>query len=218
MQEPVSPWIADANADGRVTIGDVLPWCQHAFFAPGDWALWAIGSHAPAVARFLELGEADYGGRLSAVLSATSWIGLLVVLLLAYRFVRALDRRATNAVAALGREVPLRLRMLHARLRYHLRRGARKTARSEPLDYTMEHELDARELALLEAHAQVEAPYALGLADAAAALGLPKYRVEPILDRLVKLQLLDRSSGGYGEPACVLSRAGRALLVFRQLQ
>lgn len=218
MQKPVSPWIADANADGHVTIGDVLPWCQHAFFAPGDWALWAIGSHAPAVARFLELGQADYGGRLSALLSATAWIGLLVILLLSVRLVRALDRRVTNAVAALGREVPLRLRMLNARLRYYLRRGGRRAARSEPLDYTMEHELDAREIALLEAHAQVEAPYTLGLADAAAALSLPKHRVQPILERLVKLQLLDRSSGGYGEPACVISRAGRALLVFRQLQ
>lgn len=219
MHEPVSPWIADANADGFVTIGDVVPWCYHAFLLPGDWSIWATASYAPAVARFLELNEADYGGGLAAFLSAVAWIALAVGLLAVCRFVRMLDRRVTDAAVALYRDILLRWRILRARLRYRLLDGLRRRPRrDEPLEYTMEHDIDARELTLLEAHAAVAAPYALGLGEAAAALGLPKHRVRPILDRLVELQLLDRSSGGYGEPAHVISRAGRALLVFRRLQ
>lgn len=219
MHEPVSPWIADANADGAVTIGDILPWCHHAFFLPGDWSIWVLASHAPAVARFLELDDADYGGILSALISGAAWIALLVGVLTAWRLVRALDRRLTDAAVALYRDAPVRGRILLARLRYRVLHGLRRRRRADaPLDYSMEHDLDARELSLLEAHAAVAAPYALGLDEAAAALGLPKHRVRPLLDRLVRLELLDRSSGGYGEPAHVISRAGQALLVFRRLQ
>lgn len=217
MLEPASPWVADANADGIVTITDVVPWCLQAYFLPGDWAIWALGTYLPSVAQFLQLSERNYGGSVSALVSAAAWLLLLIGALITYHRLRELDRRVTSAAADAYREALRRARIARATLVYRLRRSARRAGASEPLNYAVEHELDAAQLALLRAHAEVEAPYALTLEEAASALSLPKHRVQPIIEKLIELRLLERSSGGYGEPACVASRAGRALLVFRQL-
>jgi hypothetical protein len=218
MLEPASPWVADANADGIVTIADIVPWCLQAYFLPGDWAIWALGTYLPSAAEFLQLSEGSYGGTVSALVSAAAWLALLLGGLIAYHRLRELDRRVTSALAEAYRDSLRRVRVARATLAYRLGSRARRPAASEPLDYVVEHELDADQLALLRAHAEVEPPYALTLGEAASALSVPKHRAQPIVEKLIALRLLERGSGGYGEPASVISRAGRALLMFRQLE
>ena len=104
MNPVVLPWMrfaADMNGDGAVTIRDVVLWVKHAYFLPGDSLLWFLVTYLRPVARFLEVGMADYQGFFSGFVSAFAWFVALVLLGAAH------DRtvRTTHFMARRAREL-----------------------------------------------------------------------------------------------------------------
>ena len=82
MNPGAAPWelfASDMNADGTITISDVVLWLEHAYFLPGDSLLWFLDSYLRPVARFLELSAASYGGLFSGVVSGLGWLLILLV-------------------------------------------------------------------------------------------------------------------------------------------
>lgn len=102
ISPPPNPFLADA--------GWRLPALDEVFFLPGDWAIYALATHAPSLAAMLGVGSADYGGLYAGVLSFWFWVLLSLALVMAAAAVRSLDRALTYRIA-----------MLHADLKYRVR-------------------------------------------------------------------------------------------------
>ncbi len=122
ISTPWSPLIADVNGDGRFTISDVGSWLVQAFFLPGDWLIWTISVYMPAVAQFLEVGDANYGGALSGFVSACAWFVVLISLTIAYNFVRAVDHATTSWLRIIYNEARRRVRVASVLIASRLRK------------------------------------------------------------------------------------------------
>ncbi len=72
-------FVKDANGDGLITISDAMGWLGWVFFAPGDWLLLMLMSHAPSIALFFEITPAMLYGTLSGIVSPVIWISLLLI-------------------------------------------------------------------------------------------------------------------------------------------
>src|SRR5690606_12569156 len=93
---PPDPFIvADA---GALTISDLPAMLAVLFFVPGDWLLWSIAAYAAPVARLLAIGPADFGGPLSASISAVAWSASLVITTITYRALMVLGGPRTGHV------------------------------------------------------------------------------------------------------------------------
>jgi hypothetical protein len=208
--------VADAGGDALFTLSDLPAWLYAAYFLPGDWLLWAISSRLPSVASFLEIGAADYGGVLSGFISTCAWLLLLVSGSIAYQFVRDADRAMTRGIAELCADVGRRARIAAALLRTRMRR--RRRAPPEKIEVAEDLELSRDELKALQLYGELQPGYALAVSDVAAALQARSHQVQRLLERLKQLGLLGSTVGGLeGESAYTLTRAGRALLIFRKL-
>jgi hypothetical protein len=209
-------FLLDANRDGHVTVGDAIGWLQQAFFLPGDWTLWALKTHAPALARFLEAHGARYAGLASGVISACAWAVAFVAIGMAVAYVRDLDRRATRAVAewygAASRRVRISINRLRARVR------GNRSARKEGIELSTDVHLDPLELSVLRMHADLAPGYSLTARDVATALRKSARDMRPLLDSLKQRAMLNRSLGGpEDETSYTISATGRASLVLFQL-
>lgn len=215
LPQPPLPLDLDTNGDGAFTISDLKLWFVEVYFVPGDWLLWFVNARLPGVAAFLEVGADDYGGLLSAVLSGGAWLIGIIAVLIAYRGIRSLDELITVRIERAYREALRRARTGLNLLRYRLRGRRTRASKPGPIEVKDGLELSELEHALLVAHSQVEPPYALALSDAANAIGRGRHETQGLLERLAKLRLLDRSTGGAedGESAYMLSRSGRALML-----
>jgi DNA-binding MarR family transcriptional regulator len=213
-----SPLALDANGDGAFTISDLKLWFAEAFFAPGDWSIWLVSARLPGVARFLEVGPDDYGGLLSGFLSGCAWFAVILGVLIGLHGLRVFDDLVTTRIARAYDEARRRSRIALQLIKYRLRSRAAAAA-PEAIDVAAGPELDPLELALLAAHAELEPPYALALSEAAGAIGRGRHETQRVLERLVKIKLLDRSTGGAedGESAHMLSQTGRAFMLLEQL-
>ena len=209
---------SDANAIGEVTLGNAADWLQHAFFLPGDWLLWAVATYAPPVARFLDIGAAEYGGVLSGFISTCTWLLALISVAITYQFIRDVDRKLTRSIVDFYDDARRRWRIATAVLRQRLRGAGRKRNVSSGVDFAEDIPLSERDLAALRLHSELRAGYALTVSDIARALRLRAAQTADLLDRLKTLGLLNRAGGDDGESAYTLSSAGRALLMFRQLR
>ena len=88
---PPNPFVAD----GALAIPSFEQW----FFLPGDWGLYLLASRVPAVAEFLGIGAADYGGTLAGFLAWIIWLLLAIALIAATSAVRRFDRAVTRGIA-----------------------------------------------------------------------------------------------------------------------
>ena len=217
VAKPTAAFAADANADGYVTLGDAGVWLQQVFFLPGDWLLWALATHAGPVARFLEVGAADYRGLLSGFISTCTWLLALIVISIAYQFIRDVDRKLTRGAVDFYDDTRRRWRIAAAVLRQRWR-GADRKRDSHSIEFAEDIELSEQELAVLRLHSDLGAGYALTVSDVARAVRARKQQIASLLDRLKSLGLLNRTGGADGESAYTLSAAGRALLMFRRLK
>ena len=67
----------DMNGDGYVTIRDIPEWALWLFYYPGDFIISLILSNG-ATAKFFEMTQDYYGGRLSLALSLIVWLMLVI--------------------------------------------------------------------------------------------------------------------------------------------
>lgn len=215
---PFSPFTLDLNGDGLFTISDLKLWFGEAFYLPGDWLIWLVATHWPVVAQFLEIGVADYGSLLSAFVSAGAWIALVIAVRMLILSLRAVDHALTAGLTRVAETVRRRVRIALALARYRLSRRSASASQSS-IDVTAGPELEPLECELLAAHAEIEAPYALTLSDAARAAGRGRHETQRVTEKLAKLGLLERATGGAedGESAYRLSQAGRAWLLLERL-
>lgn len=68
-------FVSDMNADGSVTISDVLLWLKWLYFMPGDCVIAILGP--TAIGRFLELTTSSYGSWGSGMVSLFLWTIIL---------------------------------------------------------------------------------------------------------------------------------------------
>lgn len=184
----------DADADGRVTIRDLLPWLEHAFFLPGDMLIGLLVAHAPRVAGFLELGPEDVGTALAKGLAVAVWLGGLIVVTFAVGVVRHADRVMTAWIHGRLAGLARASRVLRRRLAGWRRRRA---ARAGSISVEAV-ELDPLEAAVLRCHSGLDELSVMSAAGVAAALKLPERRIEDAARRLRELRLLERGFGTDG--------------------
>jgi hypothetical protein len=205
ISTPPNPFVVD----GAFTLPSFEEW----FFLPGDWGLHLLVSRAPAVAEFLGLGPADYGGTVAGFLSWILWILLAIALIAATSAVRRFDRAVTRGIADGVAEIKRRIRMAAAFARY---RRVRRAERKEPTFDGEEPSLSRNEERVLELHAKLTPGFALSISDVAAELATRGHEVRGALERLQRLELLRSTVGGLdGETAYTLTAAGRALMRLR---
>jgi DNA-binding MarR family transcriptional regulator len=141
----------------------------------------------------------------------------LVLSSISYHSIADADRVLTRALAALRARTVRRVRIEWTLFTGRLHRRPKKDPRPE-VEFSEEIELSADELRTLRLHGELDPGYALGLSEIARALQVRKSRAEAALIRLKSLQLLETTACGVdGEDAYVLTRTGRAFLLFKQL-
>jgi hypothetical protein len=207
---------------GEITVNGIVAWLERLFFLPGDWLLWALATHAPRVAAFLDVSAADYGGLFAGIVSGTAWLAAFVIAGTVYTAVRDFDRALTQRLVALCRDLRVRLRVAARLAAYRLGRIGRPAAqrrRQEPvLELSEQIEVSVEQLKALHAHLRLKPGFALPVSEVAAAFGGRKADAARVLAGLERLHLLSRAMGGPdGESAYALTPAGRAFLVFRQM-
>ena len=220
-ENPLDRWpfaqsTLDANSDGQFTFADVFERLWTLFFLPGDVFLYVLFAHAAPLARWLELSPADYGGLVSAFLSAGAWFVALTITSITYQYVRDVDRRLTSATWRVLATAQVRARIRYALLRQRWR--AWFAARQPAMQATevREVELSAPELRVLQLHAGLAPGYTLSVSEVAQALRARVYATHELLSGLKELGLLNRALGGIDdETSYSLSAAGRALLAAR---
>jgi DNA-binding MarR family transcriptional regulator len=186
------------------------------YFLPGDWLIRTIVTYLPALAAFLDISAAGYGGVLSGFVSTCAWLLLLISGSIAYQSIRAADHALTRGVTGLWGETVRRSRIAVALLAARLRR--RKEPAPEQIEFTEDLALSRDELRALQLHAELGPGFALAVSEVASALGARTHQAQQVLERLTQLGLLDNTVGGLdGESAYTLTRTGRAFLIFRQL-
>ena len=218
ISTPPDPFIVADT--GAFAIGDLPAVLAVLFFVPGDWLLWSILVYAPAAARFLAIGPDDFGGPLSASLSALAWAAVLIVATIAYQAIRDFDDALTAAIVRGWNDARTRVRIAWRLTSYRLNElGKRRPAAARRLEVDAEElVLDEDALKLLRALASPAAGRGLRLRDAAALIHCSKRDARHALERLKTLQLARttvRTSDG--EAVYVLTAAGRGFLLFRQL-
>ncbi len=217
-QSPLDRWpfaelTLDANGDGQFTFADVFERLWALLFLPGDLFLYALSTYAAPVARWLELGPADYGGFVSGVLSVCAWLVAFVIASIAYHYVRDVDRRVTGAAQRLFAMARLRLRIGYALARQRWRAWAAARRPAKQAAEVREVELSTMELRVLQLHAGLAAGYALSVSEVAHALRARNYDTQKLLSGLKELGLLNRAIGGTDdETSYTLSAAGKGLL------
>lgn len=201
---PPNPFIADAGSF-------VLPLLAEWFFLPGDWLIYFLASHAPAIAAALDVGPADYGGTLAGFLAWVFWVAGPIASIAAAAAVRRFDENVTRRIAYAAAELRRRLRMAIAMARY--RRGRRAARREPSFDVEELPSLRRDELLVLALHSRLAPGFALTADDVAEELGRRGHEIRAVLERLQKLTLLQATVGGLeGETAYTLTAAGRAAL------
>jgi DNA-binding MarR family transcriptional regulator len=187
----------DMNADGQFTIADVWQWLVHAYFLPGDAAIWALLRFAPGSAHFLELGGRSYGGFVSGVLSGLLWFVAIIVAGAAWTLIGNFDRAVTSRVLAYRREIARSARSARHRLAGAARiyRRREKRAANAPEGMGALPKLNSLEHKVLNAHAKLGPGYTLGIAELAADLGIRRAQAERLVARLEKLGLLSKGFG-----------------------
>lgn len=210
----------DINGDGRFDVTDVRLWIVHAFFVPGDEAVWLLSSHAPKLASFLGLGTANDGSLFSGVVSAVFWIAGLVLVRTVYCFLRDLDRALTQWVTNGYRAFLRRVRVVRTWLFCQLRRAAQaftpRSRKSSAVIGLDEIELDELELDALRSHALLAPGYVLNVSDLASSLDIRRSEAQHVLARLERLTLLQRGFGASdGETGYRLSDSGRFFVMAR---
>jgi hypothetical protein len=220
-ENPLDRWpfgqvTLDANGDGHFTVTDVFERLWSLFFVPGDLFLYGLSTYVGPLARWLELGPADYGGVASAVLSVGAWFVVFVIASITYYYVRDVDRRLTSATRRLVATARLRVRISYALLRQRWRAWAAARRPAKQATEVREFALSAPELRVLQLHAALAAGYALSVSEVAHALRARIYDTRELLSGLKELGLLNRALGGTDdETSYTLSAAGRALLATR---
>ncbi|HKE46091.1 MAG TPA: hypothetical protein VKB41_16270 [Steroidobacteraceae bacterium] len=212
---------SDTSADFLGALTDAGQWLSRAFFAPGDHALSILGTHAPQVLQALGVSASDRGSVASGIISGIAWFVALILIILACKLIRDLDRVLTAACGRLyqaflraGRNV---LRRLSIAFRFfELRRQARQAGAQAPEHIT----LTALEFAVLQAHARLTPGHLLTVSGIVSALKVRSAtHVEKALSRLAGLSLIHRTFGaGDGEDGFRLTGPGELFLAAYRAQ
>jgi hypothetical protein len=228
-QLPWSPDQWDLDGDSAFTIADAAAWLERAFFVPGDWAIWWLVEHQPAVAQFLLVDESSYGTLFSGLVSAFLWLSGLLAGAIVVRAFRAFDDALTLRIricydeivrrVLVARRIARRVAGTLAQLviaRVHRPPEARDAGVG--IELAEQVDLGASQRALLQALLEVPAPYALSLAEIAEAQNLSRTEANGLIRALRSLNFVSQvGSGAYEEQAFAITRSGRAYLQFRHL-
>jgi len=202
---------------GAYPIDDVLPWLVELFYAPGNWALWAVQTHLSAVAQTLLLDTATPGGTAAAVFSIGAWLVATQIIFVSYRVGRDIDRALTAHIVRCCNKLRVSLLTGLAGIANQLRRlRPAKVGAQNNIDDQVLKSVSEQDLLVLQLHARLPPAHALAPSEIAAELGLARNHAEKILTKLMRLRLLASAlSGCDGEEAYKLTRAGRVCLIAR---
>src|SRR5262245_37854027 len=94
-------FVADMTGNGTVTVSDLWLWIEWLYFLPGDGLIYLVMRYLPALARFLELVPARFGGPLSLFISFGLWIVVVILLFLLWNVGVTACKRSMWALAGL---------------------------------------------------------------------------------------------------------------------
>jgi DNA-binding MarR family transcriptional regulator len=209
----------DMVADIQSASIDLALWLYHGFFIPGDYVLSLLNAHVPRVAQFLALDAADEGNMLRGLISALVWLLAIVLIAVAWKLVRDLDRALTAFVARLYEESQRTLRVVARRLSiayrsYELERQKRRTR----MEVSEPRALTELELEVLQSHAKLPPGYVATPSEIAHSIDMRQTDVERALGMLAKLSLVERTFGaGDGEDGYRLTRPGAVFLASTEI-
>jgi DNA-binding MarR family transcriptional regulator len=185
------------------TLIDLALWLYHGFFLPGD-----------RVVKGLALDVAGYGSVLSGVISAVTWAGAIILIVVVYRLVRDVDRALTAFVVRLLEEIQRAGRVVARRVTIALRAYAlERQARMMRTEVSEQPALSGLELAVLRSHAELPPGHLLTPSDIANTLAMRSADIERALATLRKLTFVERTFGaGDGEDGYRLTRPGAVFL------
>jgi DNA-binding MarR family transcriptional regulator len=192
------------SADIQSVLIDVVLWLYHAFFVPGD----------RLISKFPELDVIGHGRVMSGLLSAMTWLGAIILIVVIYRLIRDLDRALTAVVVRVYEELRKAWRVVARRLSITFRSYAlERQARLSRTEVFEQPALSGLQLRILQAHAGLPPAHLLTPSDIARDLDMRSAHVETVLGTLRKLSLVERTLGaGDGEDGYRLTRAGEVLL------
>ena len=216
-KDTVERWgglMSDISANGQSALIDFGLWLYHGFFVPGDHVLSILSTHAPRVAQFLGLDAVGHGSVLSGLISGVVWLGAIVLIVVASKLVRDLDRALTAFIGRLYQGLRRTGRIVARRLviafRSHQLKRQARLARTE---ISEQGELTALEFAVLQSHAKLAPGHLLTASGTASALKVCQSHVQQALTRLKTLSLVHRTFGaGDGEDGYRLTRPGEVFL------
>lgn len=206
----------DITGDGRFSIDDVGAWAWHLLFLPGDALLSLVIVHAPAIARFLELGNDDYGGTVSRVLAVVFWLVAYLAIALVINAIRNIDRTVTSWLS--GRYTALRRELRVLRRRFTSWVGLMRSRRREQSEAiaVVEIELEALEARVLRCFANAGEMRVLAAAEVAESLKLTLRQAQAVIGRLIDFRLVERALGtDAGRDGHHITRAGQIYLLER---
>jgi hypothetical protein len=204
----------DINADGHFTISDVGEWTIYLLHLPGDLAIAFVIRFVPALATFLELGPANYGGTLSLFISILTWSVAIIAVGLVVNAIRNLDRWVTNWIVGHLREGMRVLRVLRRRLVIAVGTIRRKREASASNVIVSEVDLENFDAAVLRCYADVGDRRILCADDVARVLKASLRQVQHALRRLGDYRLIEPASRADGrDDGHTITQAGQIYLI-----
>lgn len=206
----------DASGDGHLTISDVWQWLADLVFLPGDAIIGLLLTYSPALADFLELSSADYGGPMSRIISAAAWFALLLAGLIVWRVIRSVDRFLTAYISGRYAELTRQLRILRRKVTSWIGLMRHRRQSRTPSVTVGGVELGRVEAAVLRCHADVGEFRVITADEVARALKLSMKQVQIALRQLADFRLIERSFGtDEGLEGHHITRAGQIYLIDR---
>ena len=172
-------------------IGDVL---YAVFLMPGNYLLSAFAATAPGTALKLGITAGQTEGTLPVVVSAISWLALMVLASVVWRALSNWMRVVNSLIRTARFRLGLVIRIFKTRLLLILRRflpRRRTPANLEPAVV----EFDELDLAVLDSVSEQGPGFMLSAPELAERLSLLPSRIQQSLDKLRRNKMLDSSIG-----------------------
>lgn len=194
MLETAFDWVlatADFNEDGKVSIDDIGSSLFEVFVLPGNAFVYGVENYIPQLAAAMNLPAGAYDGVTAIWAAVIIWLAVIVIAGTILNAIRDFLYRLRSRLSAYYRELTRVVRILRRRLRTAI--GTRLNRGLDAGDSVIvDHiRLSSAENAVLRQLTRVEDGEVISIEQLAARIGCTAKAIEPILLRLVDLEMVE---------------------------